>query len=899
MILTDRSRAALLCSVAIAAISTSAAQAAPDAPLRVNANQEILGEVVVTATRQADTVNRVPLSVTAVTQASIDKAGVKNLEELSRTVPSVTLRKSSEGSPSIAIRGLSSTLGAPTTAVYLDDTPLQKRDIPGATTGNGTPLPALFDLERVEILRGPQGTLFGGSAEGGAIRFITPAPSLTKYSVYARTEASAMKGGDPSYEAGLAVGGPIIQDKLGFRASVWGREGGGYMDHVSIYDAHEVASNTNNTVSQAVRGALTWAASDRLRITPAYYWSQEHGEDSDVFWENVPAFTVNSGYFTNKGTVNGVAFNFADKLYQGGTYGPYNQFGPYKTPVNLYLDEKSNAREASAPRTTTISLPTLTFDYEFENMSVKAITSLLHDKTTGYSDPGGFGLRAAVLPTSTNSGFVSVASHTGPDVGTAVPGGIGSAALTTPGFPTTYNELHYNQSRRALTQEIRFSSAANARPLSWVAGVFYSNAISNSHTFTRASEEQLVKFIRGIDEAWLLGNTNFPDGNYSARIIHMTENEVAAFGEANYFVTSKLKATAGVRLSRDTIKYDQATGSAVQGAPPGFVGTPGAPTTVTDPNCGINPVACNGPGFHPFPNLPGDDPYTRFAGTQTASPINPKFGLSYQANDNDLYYVTAAKGYRAGGLNQPTTSGNCGPDLAALGLTGIGTPLTYGSDSVWSYEGGAKLRLLNNKLQLNSSVFYINWKNPQLNVKLRCNQTYIINAGEAVSKGADVQAQGRLFGVTVGISVSYTDARYTQDVILPAPAGVAPNVFAQKGEQLGAPKWQYALTAQYDFQVYGQYDAYIRGDYEYSSPYQRGVGPGDVGYDAVIAKGAQTHYGNLRAGVNVKRWDVSAFVKNVTNSQDRLFQSHTAASSLINSSTFRPREIGLSASYRY
>ena len=321
MILTDRSRAALLCSVAIAAISTSAAQAAPDAPLRVNANQEILGEVVVTATRQADTVNRVPLSVTAVTQASIDKAGVKNLEELSRTVPSVTLRKSSEGSPSIAIRGLSSTLGAPTTAVYLDDTPLQKRDIPGATTGNGTPLPALFDLERVEILRGPQGTLFGGSAEGGAIRFITPAPSLTKYSVYARTEASAMKGGDPSYEAGLAVGGPIIQDKLGFRASVWGREGGGYMDHVSIYDAHEVASNTNNTVSQAVRGALTWAASDRLRITPAYYWSQEHGEDSDVFWENVPAFTVNSGYFTNKGTVNGVAFNFADKLYQGGTFG--------------------------------------------------------------------------------------------------------------------------------------------------------------------------------------------------------------------------------------------------------------------------------------------------------------------------------------------------------------------------------------------------------------------------------------------------------------------------------------------------------------------------------------------------------------------------------------------------
>jgi iron complex outermembrane receptor protein len=897
MTLIVRPRTALLCGAAIVALTASNAWAAPAAA--PNPNQDVLGEVVVTSTRQADTVNRVPLSVTAVTQAAIDRAGVKNLDELSRTVPSVTLRRSAEGSPSIAIRGLSSTLGAPTTAVYLDDTPLQKRDIPGATTGNGTPLPALFDLERVEILRGPQGTLFGGSAEGGAIRFITPTPSLTRYSVYAKTEGSVMKGGDPSYEGGIAVGGPIVQDKLGFRASVWAREGGGYIDHVSIYDAHEVATNTNNTVQQSLRGALTWAPTERLRITPAYYWSQEHGEDTDVFWENVPQFTVNSGYFTNKGTVNGVAFNFPDKLFQGGNYGPYNQFGPYKTPVNLYLDEKGNAREASAPRTTTISLPTLTFDYEFDHMSMKSITSLLHDKATGYSDPGGFSLRAAVLPTSTNATFVSVASHTGQDVGTAVPGGIGSASLTTPGFPTTYNELHFNQNRRVLTQEIRFASSANSKPFSWVGGVFYSNSITNSHTYTRASEEQLVKFLRGIDEAWLLGNTNFPDGNYSARVIHINENEVAAFGEGNYFITDKLKATAGVRWSRDVIKYDQATGSAVQGAPPGFTGTPGAPTIITDPNCGINPVSCNSATFHPFPNRAGDDPYTRFAGSQTASPINPKFGLSYQANDNDLYYVTAAKGYRTGGLNQPTTSGNCGPDLAALGLTGIGTPLTYESDSVWSYEGGAKLKLLDNHVQLNSSLFYINWKTPQLSVKLRCNQTYIINAGEAVSKGADIQAQGRWFGVTLGVSVSYTNAKYTQDVILPAPAGVAPNVFAQKGEPLGAPKWQYALTAQYDFEVAGQHNAYIRGDYEYSSPYQRGVGPGDVGYDAVISKGAQTHFGNLRAGVNVKRVDLSLFVKNVTNSQDRLFQSHTAASAQISSSTYRPREIGVTATYRY
>jgi iron complex outermembrane receptor protein len=878
-------RSQLICGVAFAALATSSAlaQDKPAPAASATANQDVLGEVVVTATRQTSTVNKVPLSITAVTQSDMDKTGLKSLEDLSRQVPSITFRKASDGGESIAIRGLSSVLGAPTTAIYLDDTPLQKRDVTGAATGNGAPLAPLFDLERVEVLRGPQGTLFGGSAEGGAVRFISPSPSLTKYSAYARAEVAQTQGGTPSYETGLAVGGPIIQDKLGFRVSAWGRFDGGYMDHVSIYTAKTIANNTNNTITGTVRAALTWAPTSNLLVTPAFYWTQKHDDDAEVFTENIPQYKINSGYFTNKGTINGVSYAFPGTFFQGGTYGPFNQFGPFKIASNIYFNTTGNEQAAYAPRTQSIALPTLTVDYKFGDIAVKSITSVLRDTTVGYANPGSFGLRTAVLPITTSSTFL-----TGPG-GTPVPGGVGAQPAFFPGFPTTYNELHYDQVRQAETEEIRISSAPSGSRLSWVGGVYAADSITHSGSYTTASEGELFQFLRGFDESWLLGNTQFANGDYSARFIHIRESDLAAFGEANYLITDKLKVTAGMRVTRNSISYFQETGGSVPGAPPGFVGTPGPPAVITNPN----------QPNHAFPNQPGDNPYTMFSGTQTSTPVNPKFGLNYQLTENDLVYATASKGFRAGGLNAPSSPTACAPDLAALGLTGVGTPLTYAPDSVWSYEAGAKLKLLDNRMQLNSSIFYIDWKDPQFNVKLKCNATYTLNGGAAVSKGADVQARGRLFGVILGASLSYTDARYTKPVIIPGLAGSAPSVFAKQGEPLGSPDWQYSLSAEYDFRIYDQWDTYVVGDYQYSSPYQRGSGPGDVGYDAVVAKGAQTHFGDLRAGLRLKGADLSLFVKNVTNSQDRLYQSHTAGSTIITSTTFRPRTVGVTATYRY
>ena len=107
-------------------------------------------------------------------------------------------------------------------------------------------MPPLFDLERVEVLRGPQGTLFGGGSEGGTIRYIQASPGLTDYSTYARAQWLDTEGGDPSYEAGVAFGGPIIEDKLGFRASIFGRKTGGYIDLTDYRNGQVYDENANN-----------------------------------------------------------------------------------------------------------------------------------------------------------------------------------------------------------------------------------------------------------------------------------------------------------------------------------------------------------------------------------------------------------------------------------------------------------------------------------------------------------------------------------------------------------------------------------------------------------------------------------------------------------------------------
>src|SRR5260221_3507084 len=166
-----------------------------------------LEEIVVTATRREESISKVPISVSAFSQEMIDQRGIKDFNDVVRFTPGVSIDTS--GTNAISIRGISSSGGAGTTGIYIDDTPIQTRAVgfnPDDT------LPKTFDLDRVEVLRGPQGTLFGSGSEGGTVRYIMNQPSVTKASTYARAEGSYTQYGQPSGGIGVAHGGPIIDD---------------------------------------------------------------------------------------------------------------------------------------------------------------------------------------------------------------------------------------------------------------------------------------------------------------------------------------------------------------------------------------------------------------------------------------------------------------------------------------------------------------------------------------------------------------------------------------------------------------------------------------------------------------------------------------------------------------
>jgi len=254
-------------------------------PPKPAARDAQLEEIVVTAQKRSEKLSKVPISITALGRTQMDKQGVRSIADIARLVPGLSLQTSDElGDTNISIRGIVSDTGAQTTGIYIDDTPVQARQ----EVVFSDAFPKVFDLDRVEVLRGPQGTLFGAGSEGGTVRFITPPPSLSTYTGYFRSELSFTDGGDPSYEMGGAVGGPIIPDKLGFRISLWDREDGGYIDRVDPVTDTLAARNVNDGNSLVSRAALTLQATDDLTISPAIFFQRVFTGDRGFSWEDAP-----------------------------------------------------------------------------------------------------------------------------------------------------------------------------------------------------------------------------------------------------------------------------------------------------------------------------------------------------------------------------------------------------------------------------------------------------------------------------------------------------------------------------------------------------------------------------------------------------------------------------------
>lgn len=246
-----------------------------------------LQQVIVTAERREESAASVPISITAFNQQQMDQLNIVKMDDLAAIAPGLSFTPPNAGyqdGGQIAIRGVYSNGNSPTTQVYIDETPIAIRQIPIANSM--TPNPYIFDLDHVEVLRGPQGTLFGQSAMGGAIRFITPQPNMSDSSGVVKADVGYTLGGSPSYELGAAYGAPIVEGAAGYRLSAWFQWKGGFIDREDPFTGQVVQPNANTNQTFVVRPAFTFVPTEGLSVTPALFWQRRHDGNSDSYWVN-------------------------------------------------------------------------------------------------------------------------------------------------------------------------------------------------------------------------------------------------------------------------------------------------------------------------------------------------------------------------------------------------------------------------------------------------------------------------------------------------------------------------------------------------------------------------------------------------------------------------------------
>ena len=241
-------------------------------------------EIVVTAQKRVENAKDVPVSISELSGDFIKSQHITDFDDLTRTIPSVSFASGgTEGLSNIEMRGVSSGVGSPTVAVYLDESSITV-DASGPFVGQAQPIP--FDLARVEVLRGPQGTLYGASSMGGAIRFITNQPKLDEETLDINSDLSGTNYAGVNYNESIVVNAPLSPD-LAVRVGLDYGENAGWIDHYNYLTGAKDQSNINKVEQGVVKIAFLYKPNENLTITPSFWAQQVLSKDSDVFYPDL------------------------------------------------------------------------------------------------------------------------------------------------------------------------------------------------------------------------------------------------------------------------------------------------------------------------------------------------------------------------------------------------------------------------------------------------------------------------------------------------------------------------------------------------------------------------------------------------------------------------------------
>jgi iron complex outermembrane recepter protein len=230
-------------------------------------------EVIVTALKRDTSLQETPLSISAVTGATLTHSGVQDIARLTQSVPGLVFEDAGPASTRITIRGIRS-VGEPTVGLYYDETPVSGAVGAGNDAGGETPLAKLFDVQRVEVLRGPQGTLYGSGSMGGTLRVLFNKPDLRQLSAAVDGDAVASSGGGGGYDADGMLNVPLIQDRLAARAVVYTQGLGGYVDNTFLNE-----HNVNSYHNDGGRLLLRFNPIDALTLDASYLYQYVDGQN--------------------------------------------------------------------------------------------------------------------------------------------------------------------------------------------------------------------------------------------------------------------------------------------------------------------------------------------------------------------------------------------------------------------------------------------------------------------------------------------------------------------------------------------------------------------------------------------------------------------------------------------
>ena len=813
-------------------------------------NPTSLEEIVVTAQKRPENIERIPAAVTAFSDAKIDNAGLAGPQELQFAVPSMTYGDVT-GFSFITLRGIGTDIatspgGQTAVATYLDGV------YTGGQIAAGVPN---FDLQRIEVLRGPQGTLYGRNAEGGVINYISQPPSFEPGGY-----ASASYGNYDATADDIGVTGPIVPDVLSARLSLHYGEHDGYRYNLLLHspeDADETYSG---------RAAILYQPTSSLSVT--FRGDVSHDRSSDPY-ELISQASVSGGVTQQLplGVFSLPAADLAGLLspadiatLDGGSiasrYGLI-QPGPLATDPNRSLDFASsqpalfltdsdggsatidwNAGPMTVKSISAYRFASLNFDFDEIGEGTPQVVSsgLSHSsQVTQEFDLSGraFGDRFEWL---TGAYYLHEDASLDATVWLPADGQYFGSLLSftnAPGFP------NYNP---ASPYPLTLTRGYNATYLTAIQNI-YSTVVAPTTPYGRVGPQ--LRPYQSIPGTAFVGFA----GQQAAQ-------SIAGFGQATFKITPTLRLTGGVRLTQDQASIVRSVHSNLINtlfgvAPSGSPFVPLPPSVLT--------------GFPAGSSLAADlgDLCNRVGDSHSWTKPTGVVGLDHDVAPHILTYAKVAWGYKSGGFNVGQCSGSFNPE--------------YLTD----YEGGAKAVWLDGQVLTNIAIYYYNYRNIQFSTFVE-NAAAILNADGATAHGVELEyafAPRGLPGFQVDGAASFEDSRYGagcfQDPasLLQPPPSVGQTVCANPAEQIEgkelirAPRWKTDFGAQYKFGLGAAGSLLARGDAAWTDKVYNDIFNGTAPDISGLTQDPYWVVNARLAWVSISgRYEADIFGDNITNS---------------------------------